>query len=464
MKKLFRRKKTMEENLEIKELELIISNFLSSNTLKTMQIGDRYYKGEHDILKRKKQGIDENGNLVEVKNIPNFKIVDNQFKGMLDQKVNYLLSKPMSIDGSNEEYIKSLTEILDNNFLKTLFLLGKDSYKFGISWLYVFYNQYGKLDFKKFDSREIIPVWKDKYHNELDYVIRIYKNNEFNGNNYIKKNYAELYTLNGVELFEYINGKLIPLNVNKTYITIDNNSYNWEKLPIIPFKVSNEEIPLITLVKSIQDSINEITSDFKNDMDQNFRNTIFVLKGYDMQSGRFRHNLNLYGGVNLEGDGSIETLNVEVNYQNYESILKMLKRLMVENAKGFDAKSERLNGNPNQMNIQSMYSDIDLDANSLEREFQQSLNELLWFINQHLINTKIGDFTKEKVDIVFNRDILINESQAIDDCIKSLNVLSKESVISQHPWVSDVQLELERLKESENIFDDNYQKVEQDEQ
>ncbi|WP_231099905.1 phage portal protein, partial [Streptobacillus moniliformis] len=83
---------------------------------------------------------------------------------------------------------------------------------------------------------------------------------------------------------------------------------------------------------------------------------------------------------------------------------------MIENAKGFEAKSEKLNGNPNQMNIQSMYSDIDLDANAIEREFQDSLLQLLWFINQHLINIKVGDFTNEKVNIVFNRDILINET------------------------------------------------------
>ena len=34
------------------------------------------------------------------------------------------------------------------------------------------------------------------------------------------------------------------------------------------------------------------------------------------------------------------------------------------------------------MNIQSMYSDIDLDANGMETEFQAAFEELLWFINQ----------------------------------------------------------------------------------
>ena len=36
---------------------------------------------------------------------------------------------------------------------------------------------------------------------------------------------------------------------------------------------------------------------------------------------------------------------------------------------GYDGKDSKLSGNPNQMNIKSMYSDIDLDANRMEIEF-----------------------------------------------------------------------------------------------
>ena len=47
------------------------------------------------------------------------------------------------------------------------------------------------------------------------------------------------------------------------------------------------------------------------------------------------------------------------------------------------------------MNIQSVYSDIDLDANNMEIEYQASFEELLWFINAHLSNTGRGDFDVE---------------------------------------------------------------------
>lgn len=58
--------------------------------------------------------------------------------------------------------------------------------------------------------------------------------------------------------------------------------------------------------------------------------------------------------------------------------------------------------NSNQMNIQSMYSDIDLDANEIETEFQASFEELLWFVNINLANTNQGDYESEEVNVIFS--------------------------------------------------------------
>ncbi|NLM44525.1 MAG: phage portal protein, partial [Clostridiales bacterium] len=111
-----------------------------------------------------------------------------------------------------------------------------------------------------------------------------------------------------------------------------------------------------------------------------------------------------------------------------------------------DAKSDKLGANPNQMNIQSMYSDIDLDANGMENEYQAAFEELLWFVNMHLANTKQGNFTNETVEVVFNRDILINETESIENCSKSTGIISRETIIAQHPWITDPQEELKKLK------------------
>ena len=66
-----------------------------------------------------------------------------------------------------------------------------------------------------------------------------------------------------------------------------------------------------------------------------------------------------------------------------------------------------------------MYSDIDLDANGIEMEFQASMEELLWFVNQHLANTGRGNFEGTKVKVIFDRDVLINETEVINNCKNS---------------------------------------------
>ncbi|MEK4082696.1 phage portal protein [Psychrobacillus sp. FSL K6-1415] len=74
----------------------------------------------------------------------------------------------------------------------------------------------------------------------------------------------------------------------------------------------------------------------------------------------------------------------------------------MENGRGYDPKDERMANNSNQMNIQSMYSDIDLDANEIETEFQASFEELLWFVNINLANTNQGDYESEEVNVIFS--------------------------------------------------------------
>ena len=238
--------------------------------------------------------------------------------------------------------------------------------------------------------------------------------------------------------------------------------YNWERIPLVCFKSSHHEIPLLSKVKCLQDAYNNILSNFANQMEEDIHTTILVIKNYDGEDlGGFRKNLAAYGAIKVrsyEGsDGGVDTLEINVNAENYKVLLQMLKDAIIENARGYDAKDERMNGNPNQMNIQSMYSDIDLDANAIEMEFAASMDELLWFVNAHFANTGKKSFDGTKVKIIFDRDVLINETEAINNCKASVGILSDETIVKMHPWVSDPEQELKRIKdEKEEAMADPY--------
>lgn len=139
-----------------------------------MIIGEKYYLGQHDILSRKRQVIGENGELQEIDNLPNNKIVDNQYQKMVDQKNNYLLGQPFSIQTDNDSYARELEKIFNKDFRRVLKNVGEDSLNEGIAWMFVYYNDKGELDFKRLPAYEVIPIWKDTEHTKLDYAIRIY--------------------------------------------------------------------------------------------------------------------------------------------------------------------------------------------------------------------------------------------------------------------------------------------------
>ena len=450
-------------------LEREIAKFKTASKRRDMFIGEQYYNGNHDIMHRRRTIIGEDGKLQEVENLPNNKVIDNQYAKIVDQKVNYLLAKPPTFETENKMYGELLKEVFNNRFLRTLRNIGEDSLNEGLAWLHPYYNEQGEFCFKRFPAYEILPFWKDADHTILDLAVRLYLVEGYEGSNKVTIEKVEVYSTNGVERYIIKNNNLIPDvdNPSASYIiTMDEKgnekAYNWSKIPLIPFKYNNKEIPLICRVKSLQDGINTILSDFQNNMQEDARNTILVLHNYDGTNlGEFRRNLAQYGVVKVKtvdgAGGDLKTLTVEVNSENYKSILELFKKALIENGRGFDAKDDRMSGNPNQMNIQSMYSDIDLDANGMETEYQASFEELLWFINVHLANTGQGNFEKEKVKIIFNRDVLINESESIANCKNSVGILSDETIVSQHPWTSDVQTELKRLEEQKQADIEQYE-------
>ena len=115
----------------------------------------------------------------------------------------------------------------------------------------------------------------------------------------------------------------------------------------------------------------------------------------------------------------------------------------------------KTNGSPNEMTIKAVYSQIDIDAKEIETEYQASFEELLWFVNQHLLNTGMGDFTNEDIDVIFNRDMMVNESQIIADINNSVD-LSKKTRVAMHPWIEDVDAELEQIKSEQDELMEQY--------
>lgn len=439
---------------DLEFLEEELKRWRDGKTRRDMMTGLAYYSDRQDIEMKQRRAIGPTGNPVEVRNLPNFKIMDNQYGILVDQKNNYLLGKPVEIktEGKDDTYTKVLDEIFTDDYWETMQATGENAINCGIAWQFVYVGADGKLRVKMLRGDRVLPFWADEEHKTLDAALYVYPVTVYRGRTPETVYKAEYYTKNGIQYYVYENQKLIPDSekTDATYLTVDGKPMNWQEVPLVAFKRNRHEQPLICKVKCLQDALNQLTSWFADTTSEDIRNTVLVLYNYDGENlGEFRRNLMTYGAVKIRRDdgqnGGVEALHVEVNPENFQLIQNLLKRAIIENGRGFDAKDERFtSGTANQMNIQAAYSDIDLDANQMETQFKASLRRLMGFVDTYLAAKGIK--ATSNVEFVFNRDMLTNEAETIANCRNSVGILSDETIISNHPWTTDTAKELERVQ------------------
>lgn len=445
-------------DLELLETEI---NKWKNSPKRLEQIrGAQYYDGLQDIRFKKREAVGSDGEMEEVKFLPNRKDIDNQYAIAVNKKANYMLGRPIVWDSKNKQYTELLTEVLGRKFMLKIKNLAKMSMNGGIAWMIPYLDD-GVLKFNTYPAHEVLPFWNDYDHEELDSVIRIYEMITYEGRMEKTVERAEWYKRDGVYRYVLQNGHLVPdveLGEFSPYVVVDGVAYQWEKLPMIPFKYNQGETPLIRRAKSLQDAINEMLSMFHNNMLEDGRSAILIIKNYDGQNlGEFRHNLAVYGAVKVRTidnhEGGVDAIQVEVNAENYKALLEILKATITENMMSFDGKLLR-SGTPNQMNIMSMYEDIEMDTNDFEAEYQSAIEDMLYFINTYLALTGKGDFFEEKVEAVFNRSMLMNETEIMNTLISAGVEIPNEMLLGRVPWINDVKKALDMLaKQKQDAMD-----------
>lgn len=448
---------TPTDDLKINEKR--ISDWLFSNERIEQITGDKYYKGLHDILFRERTAIGENGELTQINNLPNNKIIDNQYKKIVDQKTNYLVGQQVVFFSDNEKYQDELEQYFKYDFQILLKVVCADCFNCGLGWVYAYYDENGNFKLKRFAPYEILPVWADDERTELRLAIRLYDVKTYVNGEFKISHKVEIYKPDGIEYYNFINGRLLPDNTKESgaYFNINNKAYNWGRIPLIVFKYNYFTIPLIRDLKSLQDALNMSLSDWENNMQEDSRNSILILKNYDGANlGEFRQNLATYGAVKIREDGEVNLLKTEIETEQYKIFLETKKKEMISVAKAYDAIDLRSGNNPNELQIKSVLNDIDMDANGMEAEFKHSVENLLWFFKADLANRKIGDFFDEKTEIIFNKDQITNESQVILDIKNSVGIISNKTLLKNHPYVDDVEEEEKQIKQENNYQPENY--------
>lgn len=426
-----------------------VVKWLQGKRREWQQKGQRYYDYDHEFMDPHAYTTDADGAPVIVDNHRSEPVIDNQYANMVDQKVNYILGKRMGIQTGNDKYTDALNLVFDKEFHRTMQGVATDAFNGGLAWVHPYYNDAGEMVFKHFPAQSIFPFWADDAHTQLDMAVRYYETIAYIDKIARTVQHVEVFSKTGIQRYILESGRMIPdkdMPEVAYAVDADGNKLAWQRIPLVAFKYNQHEIPLIKRAITLQDAINNTRSNWDINMNEDIRDTILVLRNYDGTSlDEFRQKLIKHGAVKVSDGGDVTTLRIERDATNYAEYLKETKRALIENARGFDAKDDRMANNPNEMNLRSMYSDIDLDADMMETQFQAAFDQLLWFVDQYLATAGQGDYSKEEVTITFNRNMIVNDTETITNIKNSAGIVSTETLLAHHPYVTNVQDEQDRL-------------------
>lgn len=422
-----------------------IRDFYASPQFTIMEEAERYYRNRSDVQRK----------TTKYKDRSNTKIEHPILRKLVDQKASYLLSKPFSVESENPAYADALNELFDGRFRQQVKSLGKGAVKSGIAWLAPYFED-SRLKWMRLPSTEVVPIWHDYEHTQLDAYIRVYSQVVYHGKE--KKTIArvEWWDRQGVKKYKApwpIVGTPVlepdydsdPVTNEFPHFTVNGQPYNWDAVPIVWCRYNEEELPLQYFIKDLIDDVNWQTS-ITADVLRDIAKFIFVLKNYGGQDiGQFTRDLYEALAIEVEGDGGVEKLEPSLNIDAVMAFLDKNRRDLFDYGSGVDTKDPNL-GSASGTAINFRYMDLDTDCTALGAELQGAFENMKVFLDAALAIAGKGDFTGDSFHVTFNADMPVNEADIIDNIRSSDGIISRYTQLANHPWVDDVEEELQRIQ------------------
>ncbi|ADE87489.1 portal protein [Deep-sea thermophilic phage D6E] len=374
---------------------------------------------------------------------PNNKI-PNDYRGyIINQVVGYLWGQPISysIDSRNydearlKEYHDRLSRFNALNSIDDLDSeLGKIMSICGYAARLLYIDKNGEER-----AMNIFP-WEAVFvedGGEITHAIRYYKVKDLNNNEYTK---VELYDGTNVTFF---------IGDGDVFIMDSEGSqpHLFDYVPLIRFQNNDEEQGDFEKVEALIDAYDKIISDSVNEI-ETFAHAYMKFKGVEADEETI-NNAKQTGGFSVPQDGDVGFITKDINDNFVENNKKTLNENIHKFSASVDMSDEKFSGGA-QTGESRKWKLIALEnkAGTKARKFGKGLREQFKVL--------CSAWQKKGIDLdyldifwEFKRNVPIDLSYVADYASKLNGIHSKHTLLSQIPYIDDVNYELELMRQEQ---------------
>ena len=381
-----------------------------------------YYMGNQEIL-RKPSPADWK---------PCNRIVSNYPAYITDSYTGYLTG--IDITYTSDEDIEEIQDVLNYNDVQHEdALMLKNALIFGKSFELMYIDEDGKQRFRELDPRECIDIYYNDLGQDLAAVIRWYASDNIS---IAPDYYVELYTQSAV--FVYRSDSSLA-----SFQLLEERPNYYNQVPITIFKLNEEEISIFDRIIGLQDAYNTLLSSSIDDFEA-FCDAYLVLEGFDTDEDTVKLMKQNRVMVIPQG-GSANYLIMDIKTQQIENLLDRIDEKIhtISNCPDF---SDEAFGTASGIAMKYKLLGFENAASAIEKRMMMALQRRIELICSILYLTG-GEEMWRDIQIVFTRNLPSDVSETINEVNSLRGLVSDKTLLAQIPFISDVDAEMEALKE-----------------
>ena len=422
--------------------------FHSEKLLPRYRYLQRYYEGRHDILDK----------TVSDESKPNNKLVNDYPGYIVDLITGYFMGKPVaySSKSGDDTYLQELQDIFDyNDEADENAELAKTASIKGEAFELIYVDENANIRFTQIDDEQTILVYGTEVDSTPVLGVRYYKLHTLNSFDGIEETIVEVYTKTTVSKYKSFGGELSLLEEKEHF---------FKEVPIIHYLNGKEIQGSFEKIISLIDAYNSAQSDTANDFSyftEAYLKVTNATFGDGEEATKSIQAMKTNRVIELPEGGDASFLTKDINDVAVENYKKRLNQDIHKFAKVPDLSDEQFSGNVSGISIKLKYAALDQSTAIRERKFKRALQRRAELIT-NILNIKGNNYNYADIDFMFTRCIPSNIVELADVAQKLTGIVSKSTILTILPFITDGASEEEKLKkEQEESLGDDYNNLSQ---